>query len=493
MQLSTEEARALKMVLEPQDYREIVGILGSVPTTKPPAAPDLLTYWQARYPRYQLAPHIRLMLEALNDLGDGEALIITMPPRHSKSESVKAWLEWSLGQHPHDEAILASYAVDLARRHSRSIRNEIAGYGSGAFGRFFPNVILAADSAAASDWALAQGGRFKAAGVGVGITGMGARFAVIDDPFKDRKQAESETVRETVWEWFTSAFLTRLTPDARVIVMHTRWHEDDLVGRIQQRLEAGESDELGGLRWRILNLPAFAEEDDPLGRPEGAALWPERYDRKRLEGIRDTNPYDFAALYQQRPTNRGGTVFHAPLTYSEAQQGRVYITVDTASSKRETADFSVLTAWAVAGEGAQATADVLECVRRRMSLTEFGAVAAELQGRYGVPLHIEDAGLAKPIIQYLQSLGLSIIPVKVSGDKFTRAQPYAAAWNGGRVRVPRDAPWVSAFKAEHLAFTGTPTDKHDDQVDTGSLLFGLLSLAAPPTTPRQRGYSQATG
>lgn len=440
------------------------------------SAPDLLTYWQARHPRYQLAPHIRLMLEALSDLGDGEALIITMPPRHSKSESVKAWLEWSLGQHPHDEAILASYAVDLARRHSRSIRNEIAGHGSGAFQRYFPGVQLAADSAAASDWALAQGGRFKAAGVGVGITGMGARFGVIDDPFKDRKQAESDTVRETVWEWFTSAFLTRLTPDARICITHTRWHEDDLVGRIQSRLEAGATDELGGLRWRVLNLPAFAEEDDPLGREPDAPLWPERYDRKRLEGVRDANPYDFAALYQQRPTNRGGTVFHEPNTYTEPLKGRVYLTVDTASSKREAADFSVLTAWMVTTNSHLPDVDVLECRRGRFDITEFGAIAVDLQRTYGVPLHIEDAGLAKPIIQYLQSIGVSVIPVRVQGDKFTRAQPYAAAWNQGRVRLPASNPaWVGPFKAEHLAFTGTNTDKHDDQVDTGSLLMQVIS------------------
>lgn len=797
------------------------------------------------------------MIDELSTLGDGEGLIITMPPRHSKSESVKAWLEWNLGQHPEDEAILASYAVDLARRHSRSIRNEIAGTGSGAFQRFFPGVTLAADSAAASDWALAQGGRFKAAGVGVGITGMGARFAVIDDPFKDRKQAESETTRETVWEWFTSAFLTRLTPDARVVATHcimasmrvltgeggwkavedvkpgdtvvslstdgkgletakvtaarmsgvdptlviktdrlslsvngrhpfavlkstaatgrgnpseiewvkaadlkvgdvvltakampddhmadntlpdesivnaerawllgyllgdgwvtaykrknqkgqptsyavcvatgksvtpekadlperviaalsawstsrvyetshgyyrtdwnaggrllhemgygsgaknkripecvwhwsvdlrraflrgfvdadgskvrlrnsnerykaassnlalihdihdlaltcgvrptnvtsekpkwqqppgspepvlsqihrvdlafipdeaegraslgrnehpaprhiryerirsitpgitapvydltvegtesfvcegfivhnTRWHEDDLVGRIQSRLDAGDTDELGGLRWRVLNLPAFAEDADPLGRPEGEALWPDRYNARRLEGIRDANPYDFAALYQQRPTTRGGTVFLEPRTFDEPNGGRVYLTVDTAASKRETADFSVLTAWSVTGTGTQTEVDTLESVRRRMSITEFGATAKDLQERYGVPLHIEDAGLAKPIIQYLQSIGLTVIPVKVSGDKFTRAQPYAAAWNQGRVRLPAsNPPWVSAFKAEHLAFTGTPTDKHDDQVDTGSLLFQIISAPTPTHTTRR--------
>ena len=146
----------------------------STPATKPAEGhrvPDLTAYWQARYPKYQLAPHIQLMLTALEDLQDGQALIITMPPRHSKSESVKAWLEWSLGQSPESEAILASYSIDLARRHSRSIRNEIM-FGT-AFKSAFHGVQLAPDSAAATDWALSAGGRFKAAGVGVGITGMG--------------------------------------------------------------------------------------------------------------------------------------------------------------------------------------------------------------------------------------------------------------------------------------------------------------------------------
>lgn len=421
------------------------------------------------------------MLDALNDLGDGEALIITMPPRHSKSESVKAWLEWSLGQHPQDEAILASYAVDLARRHSRSIRNEIA-FGN-AFTRYFPGVTLAPDSAAATDWALAQGGRFKAAGVGVGITGMGARFGAIDDPFKDRKQAESPVIREGVIDWFKTAFITRLAPNARIVITHTRWHDDDLVGWIRQALGTGKLDDLGGLTWRILDLPAIADStDDALGRLPGEALWPERYSAEKLRAIERTiGPYDWASVYQQRPSAKGGTVFmDGAATFGEHSGGQTYITVDTAASKRETADFSVLTAWGVQGSGPDAQVNVLECVRGRFDLLELTAHAEAMQGRYGVPLDIEDAGLAKPIIQYMQSRGIALRPRKVSGDKFTRAQPYAAAWNQGRVRLPAaGAPWVGAFRAEHLAFTGTPTDAHDDQVDTGSLLFQILSNPPP--------------
>lgn len=453
--------------------------------------PPLAAYWQRRYPRYHLAQHIQLMLNELQNLQDGEALIITVAPRHSKSESVKAWLEWSLGQHSDADTIIASYSVDLARRVSKAIRNEIQM--GAAFPRDFSGITIAADSAAATDWATNQGGRCRAAGVGGGITGMGARFAVIDDPFKDRRDAESELMRQNVWEWFTSAFLTRLTPDARVVLTHTRWHEDDLAGRILARVASGDNDELGGLKWKHLNLLAIYDDPaivDPLGREVGQALWPERYDLKRLEGIRDANPYDFEALYQQRPRRLGGTVFLDGFgTYQEPQQGKLYITVDTAASKRETADFSALTVWSVTGQGADLRADILENVRQRLSITEFLAVGRRLQAAYGCPLHIEQTSQSLPIIQYLQSEGLTVIGVTVKGDKFTRAQPYAAAWNQGRIRLPADSPaWLSAFLAEHLAFTGTDADKHDDTVDTGSLLFMVAAVTIEQTTRRSSGF-----
>ena len=197
--------------------------------------------------------------------------------------------------------IRARYNVNLARRHSRQIRNELM------TGQTFPAVALAEDSRAATDWTLSvsAGGRFRAAGVG--ITGMGARFAVIDHPIEDRKAAESETIRSDLWERFTSALLTRLSPDACLVLMHTRW-AGDLAGQVPARLAEGDTEELVALNWSHLNLPAPAEDDDPLGRPEGEAPVPERHDLKRLHDIRDTNPYDFASLYQQRPQVRGGTV-----------------------------------------------------------------------------------------------------------------------------------------------------------------------------------------
>jgi len=425
------------------------------------------------------------MIAALAELKPGDALIITMPPRHSKTETVKAWVEWQLGQHPDAEVMYTSYSVRLARTSSRSIRNEIA---TGlAFPRFFPNVTLSADSQAATDWGTTLGGFFRAAGVGGSITGMGARFAVIDDPLKDRKAAESEVVREGVWEWFTSGLLTRLSPDASLVLMHTRWHPDDLAGKVLAMLEEGEGDELGGLSWKHLNLAAIYDDPnvvDPMGRELGEALWPARFTLKRLLGMKAANEYDFEALYQQRPRKRGGQVFSdKPTRYQlPARDGaRIVIVGDTASSQRKTADFSALVVMAGIGRGLETRADVLEVRHGRFDLAQFGAVCQELQALYGSDIVLEETSQSLPIIQYLRLIKVRVRGVKPMGDKFTRAQPAAAAWNRGSIRLPYQAPWLAALLGETASFTGTKADQHDDQVD--ALSYGWAELAAVPRMP----------
>jgi predicted phage terminase large subunit-like protein len=451
------------------------------PPARPDAVPSLTTYWQARYPRYDLAPHIALMIQALEALGPDEGLIITMPPRHSKTETVKAWLEWMLGQHPESEAIYASYAVRLARTSSRSIRNEVA---TGlAFPRYFPHVGLAADAQGATDWGTTRKGFFRAAGVGGSITGMGASLAVIDDPLKDRKAAESEVVREGVWEWFTSALLTRLAPGARVVLMHTRWHPDDLAGRVLERLADGEDAELGGLTWTHLNLPALAEENDPLGRAAGVPLWPKRFGLKKLLGMQATDAYNFEALYQQRPRKRGGQVFSdAPTRYSTPLQDvRLTITCDTASSKRSTADYTAFVVLAGTGHGPGLYADVLEVQHARLNLAQLTVTAQDLQARYGVPVVVEETAQSMPIIEHLRMNGVVVRAVRPLGDKFTRSQPAATAWNAGRIRVPLAmVPWLAAFLSELAAFTGTDADVHDDQVDALAYAWMVLLHSREP-------------
>lgn len=447
--------------------------------------PTLTEYWKARYPRYDLAPHIKLMIEALENLGPDEGLIITMPPRHSKTETVKAWVEWMIGQNAGCETMYASYSVRLARTSSRSIRNEIA---TGlAFPKFFPNVYLAEDAQGATDWGTSLGGMFRAAGVGGSITGMGAYLAVIDDPIKGRKEAESEVVRENVWNWFTADLLTRLAPGARVVLMHTRWHPDDLAGQVLEKLAEGEDADLGGLTWKHLNLPAIYDDPtapDPLGRELNEALWPKRFGLKRLLGMKATNEYDFEALYQQRPRKRGGQVFSDNATRYLAPQlsgARVVITCDTASSQKKTADFTAFTVLAGTGYKNNLRADVLEVQHARLGLAQLTEVAKDLQARYGVVIVMEETAQSLPIIEHLRMNGVIVRGVKPVGDKFTRSQPAATAWNAGRIRVPAQmTPWLADFLSELASFTGTDADPHDDQVDALAYAWLLLLADSEP-------------
>ncbi|MFC6592394.1 phage terminase large subunit [Deinococcus lacus] len=313
---------------------------------------------------------------------------------------------------------------------------------------------------------------------------MGAGLAVIDDPLKDRKAAESEVIRDGVWEWFTSALLTRLAPGARLVLMHTRWHPDDLAGRVLAKLAEGEDAELGGLKWKHLNLPALAEANDPLGRAEGEPLWAKRFGLKKLLGMKAANEYDFEALYQQRPRKRGGQVFSdTPTRYLTAQLmgARLVIAADTASSQRKTADYTSFVVLSGTGYKERLTADVLEVQHARLNLAQLTATAQELQRRYPVPIVMEETAQSLPILEHLQMNGVLVRGVRPVGDKYTRSQPAATAWNAGRIRVPAESrPWLPGFLSELAAFTGTAADQHDDQVDALAYAWMVLLAADAP-------------
>lgn len=244
--------------------------------------------------RYQIPPHVDLMSRVLADaaMGRRPRVIISMPPRHSKSETASHWYPvWYLDRFPSRRIILCSYEADFAASWGRKARDTI---------RANPDklrVRIKTDTTAAARWETTAGGGMVTAGVGGPITGRGANVLVVDDPVKNAEEAESEITREAIWRWWTSTAYTRLEPGAAAVVVATRWHEDDLIGRLLLAAEEG------GEEWEVINLPAIAEAGDPLGRPEGAALWPERYDVPDLARIRGAvQPYVWEALYQQHPT-----------------------------------------------------------------------------------------------------------------------------------------------------------------------------------------------
>jgi hypothetical protein len=262
-----------------------------------------LTPWamEALRPMNQTpARHHRLILQHLERVAHGEIdrLMVCMPPGSAKSTYCSVLFPpWFFAQRPNLDMIGASHGSELAEDFSGKIQTYIRGY---------PDILgyeLATENV--KRWRTTNGGFYRAAGVGGSITGRRADGALIDDPIKSAQDAESETVRDGIWEWYQAEFYTRLKPGAWIVLITTRWNEQDLAGKLLQASEAG------GDKWTVLKLPAIADSlDDPLGRPIGAALWPEWQNEDALERIRiNSGPYVWGSLYQQDPKPRGASFF----------------------------------------------------------------------------------------------------------------------------------------------------------------------------------------
>jgi hypothetical protein len=231
-------------------------------------------------------------------LGEIPRLLVTMPPRHGKSSLCSHYFPaWYLGNYPGLNVILASYEADFAASWGRRARDVLEEHGPPVFG-----VRVSRDSSAANRWEIAgHGGGMMTAGVGGPLTGKEANVIILDDPVKNDQEANSPTYREHLWEWYRATLYTRLEPGGAIILIQTRWNQDDLAGRLLQEMEDG------GERWDVLRFPALAEDNNPLGREPGEPLWPQRFNKKRLQEIRRTiSSYWWAALYQQRPAPAPG-------------------------------------------------------------------------------------------------------------------------------------------------------------------------------------------
>lgn len=388
-------------------------------------------------------------------------VLISVPPRHSKTETILHGAAWWLMDRPQDTIAYVSYAANIAQSKSRRMRDMALRVG----------VALRQDSKATHEWRTLQGGGVLATGVGGPLTGQGANLLVIDDPTKNREEAESPIIRENVWEWFTSTAMTRVEPGGSVIVCHTRWHDDDLIGRLQ---------EAGG--WEYLNLAALANDDDPVNVK---ALWPERWSVPELvKRRREVGEYDWASLYQGNPRPKGGRMFREPVRYKHSlvsdpnAKAKIIIGVDPAATEKTSADYSVAVVLAAVGKPGTVDfrADILEVWRGQVEIPRLLQECLRLSKKWAAPLAIEAVGGFKAVPQMLKQLDRTarIFEIHPLGDKFTRALPIAAAWNDGRVRVPMEAPWLADFISEVTKFTGVK-DAKDDQVDALAHAYNSLS------------------
>lgn len=392
-------------------------------------------------------------------------VLVTMPPRHGKSElcSVR-FPAWYLGRNPDQRIIIASYAADLAERFSRQVRGVILG---DRFPAIFPGVAVAQDSRSVATWDLAgRRGGLKAVGVGGPVTGHGANCLLIDDPVKNRAEAQSEVYRNSIWDWYTSTAYTRLEDGGAVILIMTRWHEDDLMGRILNAEAAGDTHE----GWHVLHMPAV---DD-----QGRALWPEKYGEEALRTIRETiGEYDWSALYLGNPVPREGAMFNVSRveTVSVAPAGLRCVRAWDMAATPGGGDYTV--GVRMDGPDADGVYYVVNIVRGQWSTDRRNAIIRETAASDGdacwqlFPIDPGSAGVdaARAVTRMLA--GHRVRSERVTGPKESRAEPYAAAVGEGHVKLVR-APWNMSYLSELQSF---PLGAHDDQVDASSDAYTELT------------------
>lgn len=430
--------------------------------------------------RWIPARHLLLLNEKLMDVAAGRCkrLIITMPPRHGKSNFVSEYFSaWFIGTFPNKRVILTSYEADFAAEWGMKTRDVIAEWGEVLWG-----IRLKKDSKARKRWNLeSYKGGMQTAGAGGPLTGKGMHLGIIDDPIKNDQEAQSKTIRDKIWNWYRATFYTRLEPEGAIILIQTRWHEDDLAGRLLREMD------LGGESWEVLNLPAIAEDQDALSRELGEALWPQRYPLERLSEIQQTiGSYWFNALYQQRPAPEEGNIFkrHWWKHYNERPDAecfdRIIQSWDTAFKELDTSAYVVGQVWGLSngkGNTLKNKAYLLEQSRSKINGPDTARAVQAMKEKWPQTdaIYIEDKASGPSVIATLREKGINgVIPVQVKGGKEVRASAMSIFVEAGDVYIPNPdvyGLWVAEFIEEFATF---PNAEYADQVDAASQAIDKL-------------------
>ena len=450
-----------------------------------------LTDW-CRSAGYEPAEHHKLLIAELEKVARRETrrLAVFMPPGSAKSTYASVLFPpWLMQRWMGTSVLAASHTTELAEKWGRRVRNIVSEHG------LLLGIGVAQDNQAAGRWALTNGGEYYAAGVGTGIAGFRAGLGLIDDPIRSRQDADSELIRDRIWDWYINDFRTRLIPGAPEILIQTRWHEDDLAGRALQHDD-----------WRVVSLPAEAEYDDPLGRKQGAFLWGDGdygYADQLRELKANTPARTWSALYQQRPAPEDGDYFKAewlkPYTKAPPLDTlRVYGGSDYAV----TADGGDYTVHAVVGIDPEGRMYLLDLWRRQASSDQWVEAFCDLVLQWKPMSWAEEQGQIKsgvgPFLERRMRERKAYVvreQFPTRGDKSVRAQSMRGRMALEGLYVPINAPWFADFRSELLSF---PAGKHDDQVDAIGLVGQLLDrmiAGRSPDAPVKRnnasGYRSA--
>jgi len=441
---------------------------------------DLLTFTKHTHPAYMVGWHHRKICDALERVERGECdrLMIFAPPRHGKSELVSLrFPAWYIGKNPSKQIICTSYNDELASGFGRQVRNIID---DEKYQRFFPGLKLSPDAKAANRWHTTDGGIYISAGVGGTLSGRGGHIVIVDDPMKNREEAESKRLRDRLWNIYDSDIQSRLMPGGALVIMHTRWHPDDLAGRLLEKELDGTGD-----KWEVICLPAIMHE----GTNRERTLWPEAFPLEAMQRRRkSTEKRTWVSLYQQKPQADGGDYFerawyprHVIGSHPDVS---VYITSDFAVTQGG-GDFTEHAVWGIDCDdnlwaldwwSGQTTADVwietlLDLVEKWQPLCWYGESGA-------IRRAIEPS-LKKRMRERRVYVKATFMPS--TSDKRIRARPFQGRSASGKVNFP-DTLWADRAVDQLVAFPG----KHDDAVDVCSLIANAIDKLTPGEKPKPK-------
>ena len=443
--------------------------------------------------RYWIADHLILINDYLMDVVMGRIprLMIFLPPRHGKSSLVSKYFSaWYMGVFArlHHRVILTSYEATFAASWGAMSRDVIAECGQELFG-------VTLKDTASHHWSIVgTEAELWTAGARGALTGKGANVLIIDDPIKNSDEAFSETYRNSIFNWYQSTASTRLEPQGKVVVIQTRWHEDDLSGRLLRQQGSNDHD---GVPWTVLSIPAICEDENldierQLGRKKGQALWPARYDEKFLAGEKhDKGDYWWAAMYQQRPGPLEGGHFKKRYfkhftkkddcyhlkdgkMYSK-KNCRIFAIADLAASEKKTADYTVIGVFAITSDNDLL---VLHIHRERLVGPDQPDVFRQIYTQFNPAyIGVEAPALGLTMIKTLQYQNLPVQPVRAESDKVSRAISAGILYKNGRIYHLENSTWLHNFEEELMLF---PNAAHDDQVDVIS--YAAIEVAMGGST-----------
>ena len=440
------------------------------------------------YPGYEMGKFHKYLCDIIDkfidDINDGKTprLIVTAPPRSGKSEILSRRLPaYLLGKYPDFQIINTSYSADLASKMNLDVQKIIDDQ---LFKNVFPEIILPKRGSGLkrdSETFEVIGGKggLRSAGVGGGITGMGAHLFLIDDPVKDAKEASSPTIQQNIVEWFNTTAYTRLMPKNGLIIIMTRWHLNDLVGYL---LDQQNTADFKGKKFELINFPAIAEEDEyitldgshELFRKKGEALHPERYS---LENVLETRAligdYAFNALYQQHPVPSGGNIYRQEWfkfynNMNTPMFDRLAVSWDMSFKGNETSDYVVGQVWGKKDSSYY----LIDEIRFQGGFVKAKEAVLEVHKKYpkAIATLIEDKANGSAIIEVLKQDVSGIIPITPNESKMARAEAVSPLFEAGNVYIPspNECSWSREYMTE---LTNFPFAKNDDRVDATSQML----------------------